>query len=357
MKTVTVNAASGSYPVHIGRGLLSDPDLIAGLVPGMQVFLVSNETVGPLYSASLGKTLEKFETSGYELPDGERFKNLEYFSVLLDRLVDSGMHRDATILSLGGGVVSDIAGFAAACYQRGIAHIICPTTLLAQADAAIGGKTAINHEGGKNLVGAFHQPLAVVSDLATLDTLDDRHMRAGMAEIVKSALIADETFFTWLESHAGEVLMRDQQALIHAIESTCRIKARIVSEDEKESGPRALLNLGHSFAHAIETESDYRYLHGEAVAVGLLLAAEVAVRVGLAGAELVQRICNLNEKCGLPTGIEGLEPGELAKRMALDKKVLSGKLTLVLPEKPGSAVLCDSFDPALPESVMREYCR
>ena len=336
--------------------MLGDPDLIAGMVPGKQVFLVSNETVGPLHAATLEKTLAAFETSTYELPDGERFKNLKHFSILLDRLVDSGMHRDATILSLGGGVVSDIAGFAAACYQRGIAHIVCPTTLLAQADAAIGGKTAINHECGKNLIGAFHQPIGVVADIAVLDTLDDRQMRAGMAEIVKSALIADESFFTWLESHAGEVLMRDQQSLIHAIESSCQIKARIVSEDEKESGSRALLNLGHSFAHAIEAESDYRYLHGEAVAVGLLLAAEVAVRVGLADAALIQRIRNLNERCGLPTSIEGLSPGNLAKKMAMDKKVLSGKLTLVLPEKPGSAVLCDNFDPALPESVMREYC-
>jgi 3-dehydroquinate synthase len=178
-----------------------------------------------------------------------------------------------------------------------------------------------------------------------------------MAEIVKSALIADETFFSWLECHASEVLMRDQQSLIHAIETTCQIKARIVSEDEKESGSRALLNLGHSFAHAIESESDYRYLHGEAVAVGLLLATEVSVRMGLAEAELVQRIRELNVQCGLPTAIEGLDPGKLAKKMTMDKKVLCGKLTLVLPEKPGSAVLCDSFDPALPESVMREYCR
>lgn len=357
MKTVTVNVASGSYPVHIGRGLLSDSALLAGMVPGKQVFLVSNETVGPLHAAAVEKALGAFEISKYELPDGERFKNLEYFSLLLDRLVDSGMHRDATIVSLGGGVVSDIAGFAAACYQRGIAHIICPTTLLAQVDAAIGGKTAINHAGGKNLVGAFHQPIGVVADVATLDTLDDRQMRAGMAEIVKSALIADEAFFGWLESHAGEVLLRDRQALIHAIETTCRIKARIVAADEKESGSRAILNLGHSFAHAIEAESDYRYLHGEAVAVGLLLAAEVAVRIGLADAELVRRIRSLNEQCGLPTGIEGLDPGKLAKKMTMDKKVLSGKLTLVLPEEPGSVVLCDSFDPALPESVMREYCR
>lgn len=356
MKSLTVDLQDHSYPIYIGHGLLGDGDRLKDILPGNQVFLVSNETVSPLYAKTLLESLDPLETAQLNLPDGERFKDLHHWSLILDSLADAGMHRDATVVSLGGGVVSDIAGFAAACYQRGIGHVIYPTTLLAQVDAAIGGKTAINFSGGKNMIGAFHQPLAVISDTTTLRTLDDRQMRAGVAEIIKSALIADDAFFAWLEQHADKVLKRDDEALCHAIEVCCRIKSRIVSADEREKGERALLNLGHSFAHAIEAASDYRYLHGEAVAVGLLLAADLSERLGLAPGDLPRRIRALLEICGLPTGVSGLEAADIARLMNMDKKVSSGKLKLVLLKKAGQAVLIDEFDPALPEAVIREYC-
>ena len=352
MKTLIVNASSGDYPVMIGQGLLDGQSLPGAAIAGSQVMLISNETVGPLYADRVLSALDEYEVSRFDLPDGERYKTLEQFSVLIDSMLDAGMNRDATIVSLGGGVVTDIAGFVAACYQRGISHLAIPTTLLAQVDAAVGGKTAVNHQRGKNLIGAFHQPGAVIADVDTLTTLDPRQMRAGLAEVLKAALIADAGFWDWLGANAERVLALDADALIHAVYESCRIKADIVAADERERGTRALLNLGHSFAHAIETLTDYRYLHGEAVAIGLSMAARLSVLCGYLDAGHADDIDDMLQRCGLPLRADQVDADAMLEQMAMDKKVEAGQLRLVLLSKPGAAEIRSDFDPAALKSVL-----
>lgn len=340
---IRVPLGERSYSVHVGRDLLTDASLLgAGLGAG-RVLIVTNETIAPLYLERVAATLAPRQPDSLVLPDGEAFKTLETASRIFDRLVAGRCRRDATLVALGGGVIGDLTGFAAACYMRGIAFVQVPTTLLAQVDASVGGKTGVNHPSGKNLIGAFHQPRAVLADTATLDTLPEREYRAGLAEIVKSAMILDAGFFDWLEARRDGLHRREDAALTEAITRAVGIKADIVAADERESGRRALLNLGHTFAHALETTTDYRrWLHGEAVAIGLVLAARLAVRLGRCEQAVASRAVSLLEGLGLPTAMPGdLDPATLRAAMGLDKKAAAGGLRLVLPEAVGRAVIAD----------------
>jgi len=346
--TVRVELAGHGYPVHIGAGLLSDDPLLTGHLPPGRLMVVSNETVAPLYLGRVLETLAHRDPQALVLPDGERYKTLDTASAILDRLADSGFHRDGAILALGGGVVGDLAGFAAACYMRGIDYLQLPTTLLAQVDASVGGKTGVNHPRGKNLIGAFHQPRAVVADTNTLATLPEREYRAGLAEVVKYALIDDAPFLGWLEARTEPLTQRDAAVLVPTIERCCRNKAAIVGADEREKDQRALLNLGHTFAHALETATGYeRFLHGEAVAIGLVLATRLSVeREGLAPA-LADRVETLLHRLGLETGLPGdLSPDRLLDTMRLDKKATESGMRLVLVSSQGRAVLRDDVPEA-----------
>ncbi len=345
MKTLTVALGARSYPIHIGAGLLARGELLAPHLEGRQVMVVSNETVAPLYLDRLRPFLEAYEWDQVVLPDGEQYKTLEYVNRIFDALLAGRFARDATLVALGGGVVGDMAGFAAACYQRGVSFIQVPTTLLAQVDSSVGGKTGVNHPLGKNMIGAFHQPRCVIIDTETLDTLDDRQLRAGVAEVIKYGLLRDAPFFAWLEEHMAALLARDREVLAQAIERSCRNKAEIVAADERERGQRALLNLGHTFGHAIETGLGYgTWLHGEAVAAGLCMAAELSRRLGWLSETEQHRIVALVERAGLPVRPPAaLPPQRFLELIAVDKKVRAGRLRLVLLRRIGEAVLTADF--------------
>ncbi len=345
MRTLSVDLGSRSYPIYIGAGLLDDRALFAPHIAGRQIMVVTNDTVAPLYLDRLLRTLEPWDAHTEVLPDGERYKSVDTWHAVLDALMSVPCARDTTVMALGGGVVGDIAGFAAACYQRGIGYVQIPTTLLAQVDSAVGGKTAVNHARGKNMIGAFYQPGAVVADTQTLDTLADRELRAGLAEVIKYGLIADVEFFAWLEAHIDELLQRDARSLAYAIERSCRNKSAIVAADEREQGRRAILNFGHTFGHAIENWAGYgAWLHGEAVAVGIQLAADLSKRLGHLSEDDCQRIASLIERAGLPTQPPAeLDTATFTRHMAVDKKVRSGRLRLVLLRAVGDAYLCDDY--------------
>ncbi len=339
---LTVALGDRSYPITIGEGLLSDRELLISRLGGPDAVVVTNTVVGRLYldtvSAALGDRLAGVHT----LPDGERYKDLTHIAAILDTLVAAGANRDTTVIALGGGVVGDMAGFAAACYQRGVDFLQLPTTLLAQVDSSVGGKTGVNHPRGKNLIGAFHQPVAVLIDLATLDTLPERELRAGLAEVIKYGLLGDAGFFGWLEENMPALLARDRAALTHAVRRSCEMKATIVAADEREAGRRALLNLGHTFGHAIEAVLGYgEWLHGEAVAAGMVMAA---VTSGL-DATARKRITDLLEAAGLPSTPPTVGAGPLREAMALDKKVKAGRLRLVLLSRIGEARVTADFPP------------
>ncbi len=357
MKTLRVNLGDRSYPIHIGAGLLNQPELVASHVTGAQVCIVSNTTVAPLY---LQKTLALFRNhvcDSVVLPDGERFKNLETLNLVFDALLSKRHSRQTTLVALGGGVVGDITGFAAACYQRGVNYLQIPTTLLAQVDSSVGGKTGVNHALGKNMIGAFHQPVGVLADTDTLNTLEDRELSAGLAEIIKYGLIRDMEFFRWLEDNMEKLSARDPQALAYAIERSCRNKAEVVAADEKEGGVRATLNFGHTFGHAIETGTGYHsWLHGEGVGVGMLMAADMSMRLGWLSREDVQRIDRLIDRAHLPTrGPADLDTDRFIELMGVDKKVLNGKIRLVLLRGLGNAVVTADFDPALLHATIDEH--
>ena len=359
MKTFQVQLGPRSYPIHIGSGLLSRDELWGEHVGERDVFVLTNDTVGPLYQESLRAGLARARrVASHQLPDGEQHKTLQTLSGVIDRLVAEGLHRDAVIVALGGGVVGDVAGFAAACYQRGIDYLQAPTTLLAQVDASVGGKTAVNHPQGKNLIGAFYQPRCVVVDTATLDTLGEREYRAGLAEVIKYGLIRDQAFFSWLEQRMPALLERDAEALSRVIEVCCRCKARIVAADEREHDTRAHLNLGHTFGHAIEAVQGYGdWLHGEAVAAGLALAAKLSVRLGLLQAPARDRITALVERIGLPTEPPPVEARQLLQAMSRDKKIAGGQLRFVLLRDIGEAVVTSEVtEPELHE-VLRSGAR
>ncbi|EDZ65607.1 3-dehydroquinate synthase [Nitrosococcus oceani AFC27] len=354
MITVQVDLQERSYPIYIGSGLLKQNSLLAKHIVGSEVMVVTNETVAPLYLDTLLKGLKDYRCAEIILPDGEQHKTLAVLQQIFDDLLKVPFSRHCTVIALGGGVIGDMAGFAAACYQRGVAYIQVPTTLLAQVDSSVGGKTAVNHPLGKNMIGAFYQPRCVLADTDTLDTLDERQLRAGLAEVIKYGLIRDIDFFTWLEEHASEVLAREPSALIHAIERSCRNKAEIVAADERESGVRAILNLGHTFGHAIETGLGYgAWLHGEAVAAGMAMAADLSQRLGWLSATEVGRVLNLLERAGLPRhSPEAIHKARFLELMAVDKKVIDGCLRLVLLRQLGQAVVTDGFDSDLLEATI-----
>jgi 3-dehydroquinate synthase len=346
--TLTVDLGERAYPIYIGSALIDDAELYRRHIPGQQVMVVTNETVGPLYLERLLAALADFRVETVVLPDGEQYKNLEVLTRIYDALLTARFDRRCTLIALGGGVVGDMTGFAAATYQRGVNFIQVPTTLLAQVDSSVGGKTGVNHPLGKNMIGAFHQPLCVVADTATLDTLPERELSAGLAEVIKYGLIDDPEFFTWLEANMDALVARDRQALAHAIERSCADKARVVAADEKEAGARALLNLGHTFGHAIETGMGYgEWLHGEAVGAGMCMAVDMSCRLGWISGEDRQRAVALIRRAGLPVAPPPDMQGErFLALMAVDKKVLDGQLRLVLLDGMCHAVVTAEFDPA-----------
>ncbi len=348
-RRLEVELGERSYPIFIGLDLLSTPDCYQPYISGRRVMIVSNETVAPLYLEAVRTALSGLEVDQVILPDGERYKDLPTLNLIFDALLDRRHGRDSTLIALGGGVVGDMAGFAAACYQRGVPFLQVPTTLLAQVDSSVGGKTGVNHPAGKNMIGAFHQPRAVIADTGTLKTLPEREFAAGLAEVVKYGLIADRDFFEWLEQETEPLRALQPAALATAIERSCRNKAQIVAADERESGQRALLNLGHSFGHAIEAGTGYgTWLHGEAVGVGMLMAADLSARLGWLSTEELSRIRGLIARCGLPVvPPAGISVERWLELMAVDKKALDGQLRLVLLRGIGDALVTSDFDPDL----------
>lgn len=345
MQTLHVDLGERSYPIYIGAGLLARSDLLVPHIAGRQVAIVTNETVAPLYLEALEAALSGFNPTSIVLPDGEAYKNWQTLQLIFDGLLGARHDRGTTVIALGGGVIGDMAGFAAACYQRGVNFIQIPTTLLSQVDSSVGGKTGINHPLGKNMVGAFYQPQGVLIDTQTLSTLPARELSAGLAEVIKYGLICDEPFLTWLEANMPALRALDQVALTTAIERSCAAKARVVGADERESGVRATLNLGHTFGHAIETQQGYgAWLHGEAVAAGTVMALEMSCRLGWIQSGERDRAIRLFLAAGLPVvPPEDMLPEHFLEHMAVDKKVLDGRLRLVLLRAIGEAVVTSDF--------------
>ena len=359
MQTLHVDLGDRSYPIHIGSGLLGNPELVSPYVRGSQVMIVSNETVAPIYLEKAQQSFADFHTGAVILPDGEQYKTLDVCNRIYDALLQKRFDRRCTLVALGGGVVGDMTGFAAATYQRGVDFIQIPTTLLAQVDSSVGGKTGVNHPLGKNMIGAFHQPQLVLADTDTLDTLDARQLSAGIAEIIKYGLINDPEFFAWLEENMDALLERDAGALAYAIERSCYDKACIVAADEKESGQRALLNLGHTFGHAIETGMGYgEWLHGEGVAAGMVLAAELSRDLGWIGDEVVERIRSLIIRAQLPVKApEAMDSARFMELMAVDKKVQDGQLRLVLLQALGQSVVTAEASEAQIRSMLDKHLK
>lgn len=358
MQTLTVALGERSYPIHIGAGLVRHSGLIASRLPQKKAAIVTNTTVAKLYLAPLSEALDSngIDTVTIVLPDGEAFKNWETLNKIFDALLTHRCERKTTLIALGGGVIGDLAGFAAAVYQRGMPFIQVPTTLLAQVDSAVGGKTAINHPLGKNMIGAFHQPLAVISDTDTLNTLPERELAAGIAEVIKYGLIRDSEFFEWLETNIARLLARDPEALAYAIERSCRNKAEIVTLDERENGVRALLNLGHTFGHAIEAGLGFgTWLHGEAVSAGMVLAAKLSQRLGLTGQHDTGRIIDILARAGLPVAAPDLGIERYLELMEHDKKIEGGKIRFVLLKRIGEAFVSDSIPDAALADVLGKH--
>ncbi|HRD33656.1 MAG TPA: 3-dehydroquinate synthase [Rhodocyclaceae bacterium] len=342
MRTLNVALGDRAYPIHIGRGLLDDASLILPHLKKPRVAIVTNDVVGPLYLDRLRAALagQGVASTAVSLPDGEAHKDWQTLNLIFDALLGDRCERSTTLIALGGGVVGDMAGFAASAFQRGMPFIQVPTTLLSQVDSSVGGKTAINHPLGKNMIGAFYQPQLVLADTATLDTLPDQELKAGLAEVIKYGLIRDGEFFVWLEANIEKLLARDHDALVFAIERSCTNKAEVVARDETEQGERALLNLGHTFGHAIEAGLGYgAWLHGEAVAAGTMMAAELSCRLGWITPAEVERIGHIHRRAGLPVKGPALPVAHYLSLMAGDKKVEDGRLRLILLRGIGQAVI------------------
>jgi len=354
MKTLNVDLGTRSYPIHIGTGLLDTPELIRPHIQGSEVMIVSNETIAPLYLDRTLALLDGLDVASVILPDGEQYKTLDTLNLVYTALLEKHFTRRCTLIALGGGVVGDITGFAAASYQRGVNFIQIPTTLLAQVDSSVGGKTGVNHALGKNMIGAFHQPQCVIADTDTLNTLEDRQLYAGIAEVIKYGLINDPDFFAALESNIDAIVHRDPDKLAWAIERSCQDKADVVAADERESGMRALLNLGHTFGHAIETGTGYgNWLHGEAVACGMMMAGELSHMHGWIDSKTLDRIHNILQRSHLPVK----PPAKMTSQqfldiMAVDKKNLEKKIRLVLMKGIGKSFISDDFDNVLLKELL-----
>ncbi|MDR0715848.1 MAG: 3-dehydroquinate synthase [Azoarcus sp.] len=360
MHTLNVSLGARSYPIHIGHGLLDSPSLILPHLRTRKVAVVTNEVVGPLYLERLcaGLRREDVEIVTVVLPDGEAYKEWRTLNLIFDMLLREHCERATTLIALGGGVVGDMAGFAAASYQRGMPFIQVPTTLLAQVDSSVGGKTAINHPLGKNMIGAFYQPRLVLADIATLATLPPRELSAGLAEIIKYGLVRDMAFFEWLEKNIDALRAGNTGALAWAIERSCRNKVEVVAADETEQGARALLNLGHTFGHAIEAGLGFgEWLHGEGVAAGTMMAAELSRRLGWLGADDVKRLGRLFERAGLPVHGPALGAPRYMELMAHDKKVEAGQLRYVLLRGLGHGVVAGGIDPAIVGAAIEACCQ
>jgi 3-dehydroquinate synthase len=351
MQTLHVDLGERSYPIYIGHGLLTNLQLIRQHIKGQQVLVVTNETVAPLYLSQLRQSLDGLQYSQVILPDGEQHKSLTVLAQIFDQLLADKHSRSTTIVALGGGVVGDMAGFAAASYQRGVNYIQVPTTLLSQVDSSVGGKTGVNHPLGKNMIGAFHQPQCVVADTATLASLPERELSAGIAEVIKYGLICDAEFYRWINANVERIMLRDHETLIETIYRSCDNKANVVAEDERESGVRAILNLGHTFGHAIETAQGYgSWLHGEAVAAGMVLAANLSARMGWLSSQEVVGVTELLVKAKLPVLPPKMTVEQFLTLMSVDKKVLDGRLRLVLLKQIGDALVTSEIS----ESDLRE---
>ena len=353
MESLRVALGERSYPIHIGADLIDRAELYRPHLAGGSAAIVTNGVVAPLYLSKVGKAIEAAGARSVEImvPDGEQAKTWQNLQKIFDVLLEARCGRDTLLVALGGGVVGDLAGFAAAVYQRGMPLLQVPTTLLAQVDSSVGGKTAINHARGKNMIGAFHQPRAVISDVATLDTLPDRELRAGLAEVVKHGLALDAPFAAWLEANMGKLMVRERAALTYAVKRSCELKAGIVAADERESDVRALLNFGHTFGHAIEAGTGYgSWLHGEAIGAGMVMAAELSLGLKLIQEGDVARVRKLVAGAGLPVACPALAPEQLMDLMALDKKAARGKLRFVVLEGIGRATLRGGID----ERLVRE---
>ena len=359
MKTLRVELGDRSYPIFIGQGLMGQSEWVAPYVKGRQVLIVTNTTVAPLYLESCKKTFADFDVQSVVLPDGEKYKTLETWNLIFDELIGQRFDRSCTLVALGGGVIGDMTGFAAACFQRGVKFIQMPTTLLSQVDSSVGGKTGVNHPLGKNMIGAFHQPECVVIDTETLNTLEDRQLSAGLAEVIKYGLIQDIEFFVWLEVNIERLMRREPEALSYAIERSCQDKAEIVAKDEKEAGLRALFNLGHTFGHAIESGMGYgNWLHGEGVSAGTMQAVYLSQLLGDLSEADVTRIQALFERVNLPIkppSVAEMDNQAFLDLMAGDKKVQAGTIRLVLLKSIGQAYVTGDYPATLLERVLTEW--
>ena len=356
---VQIALGERSYPILIGAGLLSQPSAWQGLPKASTALIVTNDTVGPLYASALQQALQPHYAQIHQvtLPDGETHKTWQTLNQVFDVLLSQGCDRKTVLFALGGGVVGDMTGFAAACYMRGVPFVQVPTTLLAQVDSSVGGKTAVNHPLGKNMIGAFYQPARVVCDLSSLQTLPAREMSAGLAEIIKYGPIADMVFLDWIEAHIDSLMARDPQALAHAVQRSCEIKAWVVGQDERESGLRAILNFGHTFGHAIEAGLGFgEWLHGEAVGCGMVMAAHLSHRLGYIDLALVERLTALIARAGLPVVGPNLGVETYLHHMRVDKKAEAGDIRFVLIDSPGHAKVQGAPD-ALVGEVIRQCCQ
>lgn len=357
MKQLRVELGERSYPIYIGASILADKALLTNNLSGKQILIITSETIAPLYLDTITSHVHDSDHDTIIFSDGERVKCLDSLDQIITRLMEKKFNRSCTLIALGGGVIGDLTGFAAACYQRGVQFIQIPTTLLAQVDSSVGGKTAINHPLGKNMIGAFHQPAAVIADTSVLSTLPARELSAGLAEVIKYGLIRDRRFFEWLEKNIVALRSRDHDALTYAIERSCINKAEIVAQDETESGLRAVLNLGHTFGHAIETALAYeRWLHGEAVGCGLLMAADLSARLGLLNKSYVARVRKILEQADLPTQVhKDVTLAQMLANMKVDKKARDGVLYLVLLKNIGEAVITADYSESALTETIKDY--